>query len=281
VVRRYGRLHVTRDAIAFEHSIAAHAARTMREIVAPLRDASGRTIAIAPDGGMAAVFPFIDGETGRKDDATARGAAVVLARFHRALSDLHVASGMRTARFLGSLPWLRERFTRFAADPLAARKLDWSALVAATTAATARVAPLATTLPHVIVHGDPNPGNVITTAPGQIRGLIDLDFAHETERVYDLGILLDEFARARFAAPLDLNRIGPLLDAYAAEVPLAAGERELIPEAMLRHAATLVWYVVTRHGERVPGDVGGAPTYAARVAEIVACTSEIREASRG
>jgi hypothetical protein len=42
-----------------------------------------------------------------------------------------------------------------------------------------------------------------------------------------------------------------------------------------------VWYVTTRHGERVPGDIGGAPRYAARAAEIVARASEIREAARG
>lgn len=280
VVRRYGRLHVTRGAIAWEHALVAHAASAMREIVAPLREAAGETIVTAPDGGLAAVFPYIDGETNRKDEATAVATAVVLARFHRAMRDVHVAGGMRSVRFLGALPWLRERFTRLAADPLVARKLDWSALVAATTAATARVAPLAGDLPHVIVHGDVNPGNVVTGAPGRVTGLIDFDFAHESERVYDLGTFLDEFAREGFAAPLDVSRITPLLDAYHAEAPLGTGERESIPEAMLRHAATLVWYVVTRHGERIPGDVGGAPTYAARVVEIASRADEIRAAAR-
>ena len=55
----------------------------------------------------------------------------------------------------------------------------------------------------------------------------------------------------------------------------------MLPEAMVRRAATLVWYVATRHGERVPGDVGGAPRYAARVAEIVAHAREMRAAARG
>jgi hypothetical protein len=30
------------------------------------------------------------------------------------------------------------------------------------------------------------------------------------------------------------------------------GRREVLPDAMLRRAPTLVWYVVTRHGERTP-----------------------------
>jgi len=280
IVRRYGRLHVTRAAIAFEHAIAAHAAARMPEIVAPLRDAAGRTIATAPGGGLAAVLPYVEGETNRRDLETMRAAARVLARFHRALRDVHVSGGMRSTRLAGQLPWLRERFNRFASDPLVARALDWSALVRATTAATARVVPLAAKLPHVIVHGDANPGNFVTTAPGEVSGLIDFDFAHESERVYDVGTFLDEFARPRFAAPLDQELIGPLIAAYAAEAPLGASERDLIPEAMIAHAATLVWYVVTRHGERVPGDVGGAPTYAARVAEIVAQAEAIRARSR-
>jgi Ser/Thr protein kinase RdoA (MazF antagonist) len=287
VVRRYGRLHVTRAAIAFEHAVMAHAAAQMREIVAPLRDSTGATIVTPPGGGSAAMFPYIDGATGRRDLATACAAAGVLARLHRALRDPSTSSGqafsggMRSARFVGMLAWLRERFTRFAADPLVARELDWDALVAATTAATARVAPHASALPHVVVHGDPNPGNVVSVQAGEVHGLIDFDFAHETERVYDVGTLLDEFARDDDDGPLVLARIAPLLAAYAQEAPLTPHERELVPEAMVRRAATLVWYVATRHGERVPGDLGGAPRYAARAREVVAQASAIREAARG
>jgi Ser/Thr protein kinase RdoA (MazF antagonist) len=281
VVRRYGRLHVTAAEVAFEHAVAAHAATRIEEVVAPLRDGEGRTLASAPGGAFAAVFPFIDGETGRRDAATGRAAARLLARFHRAVRDVHVAGGMRSIRFAGSLAALRERFVRLAADPLVARRLDWSALVAAVTAATARVAPLARDLPVVVVHGDANPGNVVTAGAGNVRGLIDFDFTHETERVYDLGTLLDEFAREHDDAPLDVARVAELISAYAGEAPLARAERELIPEAMLRRAASLVWLIVTRHGERVPGDVGGAPRYAARVAEIAAAASSIREAACG
>jgi hypothetical protein len=50
---------------------------------------------------------------------------------------------------------------------------------------------------------------------------------------------------------------------------------------MGRRAAPLVWYVAPRHGARVPGDVGGAPRYAARAAEIVANADAIRAAARG
>ena len=70
-----------------------------------------------------------------------------------------------------------------------------------------------------------------------------------------------------------------LEDAYAEVAPLSGDERAAVPDAMLCRVATLVWYVATRHGERVPGDVGGAPRYAARAAEIDRLVPAIREAA--
>ena len=278
VVRRYGRLHVSRAALVFEHAVAEHLAGRIAEVAAPLRDAAGQTL-LLDDGGYVAVLPWIEGRTGARDPHTAAGAARALARFHVAGSDMHVAGGMRSTRFLGILPWLVAHFQRFAAaDSPVARALPWDELIVALAASTARVAPRATRLPQAIVHGDPNPGNVVV-CDDEVRGLIDFDFVHESERVYDVGAFVDEFARADDDAALALERIGALVAAYEAEAPLTADERDVLPDAMLRHAATLVWYVITRHGERTPGDVGGAPRYAARVCEIARFAESIRRAA--
>ncbi|MBV9440635.1 MAG: phosphotransferase [Candidatus Eremiobacteraeota bacterium] len=276
VVRRYGRLHVTRRAILFEHRVMRHAAERIAEVAPPLGDRRGRTLHESA-GGLVAVFPYVEGSTGARDCAAGCSAARLLARFHRTMGDVHLAGGTRSTRFLGILPWLRERFQRFAAEPRTARSIDWSALIAAVGSATVGVAACAAALPVCVVHGDPNPGNVVRAPDGDVRALIDFDFAHETERVYDVGALLDEFGRERHEAPLALERIAPIVNAYAAEAPLLAHERALIPEAMLRRAATMAWYVATRHGERIPGDVGGAPCYAARAVEIAVNAPRIRE----
>ena len=278
VVRRYGRLHVNRAALLFEHAVAQHLAARIPEVAAPLRDAAGATLRY-DDGAYVAVLPWIEGMTGVRDARTAAGAARALARFHLAGRDLHVSGGMRSTRFLGIVPWLVARFNRFAAaESPVARALPWDDVIVALAASIARVAPRAKELPHVIVHGDPNPGNVVVRA-GDVRALIDFDFVHETERAYDLGALVDEFARPDDDGALALERIGAIVAAYDAEAPLTPAERELLPDAMLRHAATLVWYVVTRHGELTPGDVGGAPRYAARVCEIAHFAESIRRAA--
>jgi homoserine kinase type II len=278
VVRRYGRLHVNRAALIFEHAVAEHLAARIAEVAAPLHDAAGSTL-LFEDGAYVAALPWIEGVTGLRDARTAAGAARALARFHLAGRDLHVAGGTRSTRFLGIVPWLVARFKRFASvDSPVARALPWDDVIVALAASIARVAPRAAQLPHAIVHGDPNPGNVVVRG-GDVRALIDFDFVHESERVYDLGALVDEFVRDDDDAPLALERIGALVAAYDAQAPLTAAERELLPDAMLRHAATLVWYVVTRHGERTPGDVGGASRYAARVCEIARFAESIRRAA--
>jgi homoserine kinase type II len=278
VVRRYGRLHVKRAALVFEHAVAEHLAARIAEVAAPLRDGAGSTLHLE-NGAYVAVLPWIDGATGGRDPRTAAGAARALARFHLAGRDMHVAGGMRSTRFLGIVPWLVARFKRFAsAESPVARALPWDDLIVALAGSIARVASRAPQLPHAIVHGDPNPGNVVVR-DGEVRALIDFDFVHETERVYDLGALVDEFARADDDAALAFEGIGALVAAYDAVAPLTAHERELLPDAMLRHAATLVWYVVTRHGERTPGDVGGARRYAERVCEIARFAESIRHAA--
>jgi Ser/Thr protein kinase RdoA (MazF antagonist) len=277
VVRKYGRLHVTRAALAFEHAVAEHLAQRTPIVAAPLRDAAGATLH-DDAGGLVAVLPWVAGETGRRDDASARGAAGALARFHLAGRDLHVAGGMRSTRFLGIVPWLVARFRRFAApDSPLARALPWDDMIVALSASIVRMVPLAPQLPHAIVHGDPNPGNVVVR-DGAVRALIDFDFVHESERIYDVGAFVDEFARAGDDAKLAFERIGPLVAAYGAQAALSDAERAALPDAMLRRAATLVWYVVTRHGERTPGDIGGAPRYAERVLEIARSLEAIRAA---
>ena len=266
VVRRYGRLHVSRAAILFEHAILAHIAPRMTEVVAPLSAADGSTL-LADDGRFVALFPYVEGTTGARDVHAADQAADVLARFHRAGTDIHIAGGLRSSRTVGMLAWLREMFVRFAARADLAQRLPWAALIAAVGGAVTRVAPHAARLPHAIVHGDPHPDNFVRDDEG-VRALIDFDFAHESERVYDVATAADAYARENEDGLLDYDRLAAFVSAYDRSAPLVAIERELLADEMIRRNATLVWYVVSRHGERTPGDIGGAPRYAARVTEI-------------
>lgn len=263
VVRRYGRLHVTRNAIAYEHAVQRYAAERCAGVGAPYEDAEGQTFRLI-DGAFVAVLPYARGTTG--DRVAYASAATLLGAFHRATIGFRAAHP-RVTRSLRTLAWLRERFVRFANDRLLARALDWDALVVAVAGATARLAPLESRLPIAVVHADAHPDNVVTRG-GTASALIDFDFAHETERAYDVATAADAYARTDEDAPLDPARFLAYARAYDAAVPLGPAEWKALPDLAIRRNAMLVWYVVTRHGGRARGDVGSAARYVARACEL-------------
>lgn len=263
VVRRYGRMHVTRRAVFFEHAVMRHAAARVAEVHAPLEDAEGESI-LLDDGAFAATFPFVIGRVGERGAAPL--AAATLARFHLALAGFRAARPRRT-RTVGALGWLRDRLLHLRAQPVLAQKLPWDEVAAAIARALTRVLPQAERLPLATVHGDPHPDNFVVDG-ARIAGLLDFDFAHETERAFDVGSAMDTFARENEDAPLDLESAIDLARAYHSAAPLSQTEYDLLPDFILRRNAFLIWYVVSRHGRRAFGDIGNADRYARRVLEL-------------
>ena len=263
VVRRYARMHVTRRAVFFEHAVMRHAAARVAEVHAPLEDAEGESI-LLDDGAFAATFPFVIGCVGERDAAPL--AAATLARFHLALSGFRAARPRRT-RTVGALAWLRDRLQCLAAQPVLAQKLPWDEVAVAIAGALTRLLPRANRLPLATAHGDPHPDNFVVDND-RVVGLLDFDFAHETERAFDVGSAMDAFARENEDAPLDLDSAIDLARAYHAAAPLSRTECDLLPDFMLRRNAFLIWYVVSRHGRRAFGDIGNADRYARRVLEL-------------
>ncbi len=261
-VRRYGRLHVARAALTFEHNVLAHLAARTSVVRAPLAHANGATL-LLDEGSYVGVFPYVPGTTGARDAAAADGNARALARVHRAAQDIHLRTGMRSSRTLGQFAWLRERFQGFANDPAIARALPWDGLIAALATATVWVAPHITELPHCVVHGDPHPENIVREN-GVTTALIDFDFAHETERVYDVAAAADEHARADDDAPLDPAAFRKFVAAYREEAPLAEAERRSMAAHLIRRNAIQTWHAIAGVVGRDAAALRRAERYAAR-----------------
>jgi Ser/Thr protein kinase RdoA (MazF antagonist) len=271
-VRRYGRTHVTRAALAFEHDVLAHFAARTPLVRAPFADGAGETLVL--DGGaFVAVFPFVPGTTGARDAVARIDNAHGLAQVHRAAHDLHVRGGMRSSRTLGQLSWLRERFQRFAVEPQLARVVPWDALILAIAGATVAVAPLLAELPHIVVHGDPHPENIVRDG-GVTTGFLDFDFAHETERIYDVAAAADEHARADDDAPLDPAAFRAFVAAYGEGAPLAPAEHRCMAAHLVRRNAVQVWHAIANASERDAASLARAQRYAARCLAVRALTAE-------
>jgi Ser/Thr protein kinase RdoA (MazF antagonist) len=256
VVRRYGRLRVTRSALLSEHGVMIRAAERLPQVYPPLADAQGSTVHDI-DGGFVAVLPFVEGETGARDPAARRRCAKLLARFHAAMHDVPIEGEMPLVRSADVLEWFSERFIELARDPIVGKKLDWNVAIAAATGASRRLASAGPQLPTGIIHGDVQPANFVHRG-GTVVGLIDFDFTERSERAYDVAVGMDEFG-TDFVAD------------YDQEIGLGTAEREALSDLRIRRNAMMVWYIVTRHGERLRGDVGNASRYLDRLREMDRC----------
>ncbi|MEV4253635.1 phosphotransferase [Spirillospora sp. NPDC049652] len=87
LVIRVGPLERTSAVAEWCHAVAAHAAASMPEAVAPLRTRSGATV-VHVEGRPVSVWPFVEGEWPDADEEPMRReGARLLARLHRAVAD--------------------------------------------------------------------------------------------------------------------------------------------------------------------------------------------------
>jgi Ser/Thr protein kinase RdoA (MazF antagonist) len=93
-----------------------------------------------------------------------------------------------------------------------------------------------TGLPMQVIHGDCHLGNILFYQ-GEVSGFIDLDHLPQGPRVYDIGYLLADMAKARFfgnhAHTRWLENFAYVLAGYEKVAPLSAPERQAIWFVML------------------------------------------------
>jgi homoserine kinase type II len=98
-------------------------------------------------------------------------------------------------------------------------------------------------LPRGPVHADLFRDNVMFDAGPQgpeLTGIFDFYFAGVDTWLFDLAVCLNDWCIDLATGTHDASRARALLDAYAAQRPLTAAERRLLP-AMLRAGALRFW----------------------------------------
>ncbi len=170
---------------AFASAVALSGAG-LEFVCAPLPTRHGAPLLRIGDRHTAALFPFVDGETGSHfeyDGDEVRGAVVeMLARLHETTSsvssvarriDLQLPGLSVLESGLGEIddPWTGGPFAEPARHALASRAADVAELLELFDRVRGEV--LARGLPWVVTHGEPHAFNVMRTAAGRV--LIDWD----------------------------------------------------------------------------------------------------------
>jgi len=224
----------TRDDVAREAAIVAHAAARGVPTPAPLKARDGAAFA-SWNGELASLFPWVPGRTLTRADVTPAHGALV----GRALAALHLASegyaDHRAGRY--EPDEIQRRAERVAAagraelvGPVAVLRLALDGL------ATERAAEL----PLGVIHGDLFIDNVLfddatgASAGPRLAALLDFEQASWGRLAYDLAVTTLAFGYGRDDFRADVTRA--LLEAYAAARPPTDAERRAFG-AELRFAA--------------------------------------------
>ena len=150
-------------------------------VVAPLPSDGGAPLLRVGELFALAVYPFVDGRAGDFDDAPdAEGVVEMLAAVHGAEGAAtyagaegvtvpgrsHIVTAMRDGR-----PWSGGPFSQPAQRAFEAHRGDVADLLALADRLAAAIE--ARGRAHVVTHGEPHPGNILTTAGGKV--LVDWD----------------------------------------------------------------------------------------------------------
>jgi 4-aminobutyrate aminotransferase-like enzyme/Ser/Thr protein kinase RdoA (MazF antagonist) len=228
---------VEMQVLAMEHAIRAD--RTL-PIARPQRTIDGRptgTVAIDGIDHATQLVTLISGAAfppGRANPSTRRAVGAAVARLDRALAGFTHPLARRALLWdVTRLPELRPKLAHLAADHrgLVERTLDRFETV---------IAPALELAPLSTIHGDVNPGNVLTELddPERVAGIVDFGDLVHARTVIDPAIAA---AYQAFGSDDPLDPLVDVLTAYHAVRPLTAAELELVPDlAAARMAQSLL-----------------------------------------
>jgi len=239
-LRRY-RQGIKKEEIAFEHSVINHLTKKDFHLIAGIittRD--GKTYVQRFEEGeniFYTIFDFLTGDDRYTwvdpncSDEDLKGAAVVLARFHNAISDLIPEGRKYEAKISDLLPETAHMVERCAQQAgktvFDAYLLENTHLIQKTIQHVQRITEEVEYkgLPQLVIHCDFHPGN-LKFQNGDITGLFDFDWSKVDVRCFDVGLALFYYCVA-WAGEQDgavhLNKVALFLDTYQNELRGASG----------------------------------------------------------
>jgi homoserine kinase type II len=256
-LRRYKK-EIREEELQFEHALIDHlVARGFSCVARILKTRTGESYLHWQAGGpgapgeFVAIFQFLPGEdrytwvSPACDAAETAQAAVLLARYHSAVSDFEPRGRRSEPKILELLPAIaenvasslgRSKHTAFD-DVLAANAGRVLHSIETTRRSLERLE--CARLPQLVIHCDYHPGN-LKFQEGEITGLFDFDWSKVDLRLFDLALATWYFCTSwegEADGQLRLDQAGSFLGAYQAAMrrlpgvgPLREAELQALPD---------------------------------------------------
>jgi homoserine kinase type II len=252
-LRRY-REGIKKEEVAFEHSVINHLTKKNFDLIAgiiPTRD--GKTYLQQFENGeniFYSIFEFLTGDdrytwvNPNCTDDDLKGAAIVLARFHNAVSDLTTEGNKYEAKIIDLIPETAQMVERCAQKAgktaFDTYFLDNINLIQKTIQHIQRITENDEYkgLPQLVIHCDFHPGN-LKFRNEVITGLFDFDWSKVDIRCFDVGLALFYYCVAwegEQDGDVHLNKAALFLETYQNELrgtpgvgPLSDDELKYLP----------------------------------------------------
>ena len=205
----------SRPVCAFDHGVIRCVAEAGLPTPLPVPSRNGQTW-VMHQGLAYEFYPFVEGLGPFQADSRAQleSAALSLCLFHQATAQAHIPGEKEWPRehridtMVTTLAGVLAQLPDSSAQLELAERMLASARKLALYLATDRVR----ALPHVVIHGDYTPANVLFRGE-QVGGIFDFDWASRQPRLVDIGEAIAFFAFPR-ATPIDPDSIWSLVQAW-------------------------------------------------------------------
>jgi Ser/Thr protein kinase RdoA (MazF antagonist) len=241
-LRCYLRKDISLRDILYEHAVMRYAAHSIDFVQPALRDSRGCPYVRHKERYFSA-FPYTPGDVGYVKGDIAAQASQILADFHRSMIGFLPRNNAPATDSPGVLETCARSFHRCLVEGTLRDAAPWQELIRICDRASFRFASLPTTLRRGTVHGNFHVGNLVTQGKTVI-GLIDFKYAHQSERLFDLAALAENFVRRDFGSSLNWTRINELLTLYERRFNLIDADEASLELMIVRSNACRIMNLV-------------------------------------
>lgn len=226
----------------------------------PVRARDGKTYVHTPDGKLAAMFRYLEGERPRLADESAwQGFGEAVAWLSSALAEVRLEE-TPVYRPYYEIEHTHPRCglddaIRFCINPseeFSSEKLTESLkYIASCLQSVEGKHPLLQTLPHQLIHGDINASNMLADSSDKLVAVLDFEFVTWDLRVMEIAVCLSDLIDPEQDQRAMWDKVKALLAGYCGKIALTVEEIQVLPTLLLLRRLDVFIHFLGRYWDGV------------------------------